>query len=240
MQLDAFRQVLSDYPFLLQGLRWTIQISLVAMVGGSVLGLFIALGRLSRWRLIRYPASLYVDFFRTTPLLIQLVWIYYALPILIGHSLSSTQAGELGMSLYSASFLAEIFRAGILSIPRGQTEAALALGMKSRQAMRRIILPQAVARMLPPIASSFISLIKDSSIASIVSVPELLRQGETLGTMTFRPMEALTVVAMMYLCMTYPLSVLVNVLHRRSTSMRASRVRRRRGRDIVPAMEKTA
>src|SRR5438128_175183 len=127
MHVDAFRQVLSDYPFLLQGLRWTVQISLVGMVGGSLLGLFISLGRISHRRMLGYPAALYVDFFRTTPLLIQLVWIYYALPILIGHSLSSIEAGELGMSLYSAAFLAEIFRPGILSIPRGQTEAALAL-----------------------------------------------------------------------------------------------------------------
>lgn len=238
MDVDAFRHVLSDYPFLLQGLRWTIQISLVGMVGGSVLGLFIGMARLSHW-LIRYPATLYVDFFRTTPLLIQLIWIYYALPVLVGHSLSSIQAGELGMSLYSAAYLAEIVRAGILSIPRGQREAALALGMNRWQAMRRIMLPQAVVRMLPPIASIFISLIKDSSIASIVSVPELLWQGETLGTMTFLPMEALTIVALMYLCMTYPLSILVNFLHRRLMGTRPSRPRRGRSRAFVPSMENT-
>lgn len=223
MTVEGFREILNDLPFLLQGLRWTIQISLVGMVGGSLLGLLIGLGRISRWKALSIPASIYVDFFRTTPLLVQLVWIYFALPILIGHSLAALEAGELGLTLYSAAFLAEIYRAGILAVPRGQTEAAVALGMKPRQVMRRIILPQAVVNMLPPITSTFMSLIKDSSIASIVSVPELLHQGQVLGTMTFRPTEALAVIALMYLCLTYPLSVVVNLLHRRLTNTRAPR-----------------
>jgi His/Glu/Gln/Arg/opine family amino acid ABC transporter permease subunit len=223
MTTEGFREVLNDLPFLLQGLRWTLQISLVGIVAGSILGLFIGLGRISRWKVLRFPASLYVDFFRTTPLLVQLVWIYFALPIIIGQSLAAVEAGELGLTLYSAAFLAEIYRAGILAVPKGHTEAGLALGMKPRQVMRRIVLPQAIVNMLPPIASTFISLVKDSSIASIVSVPELLHQGQVLGTMTFRPTEALSVIALMYLCITYPLSLAVNFLHRRLTSTRAPR-----------------
>jgi polar amino acid transport system permease protein len=237
MTVVGFRAVLSDLPFLLQGLRWTIQIAFVGMLAGSVLGLFIGLGRISRWKVISFPTSLYVDFFRTTPLLVQLVWIYYALPILTGHSLGSVEAGELGLTLYSAAFLAEIFRAGILAVPRGQAEAALALGMKPRQAMGRIILPQAVVSMLPPITSTFMSLIKDSSIASIVSVPELLHQGETLATMTFRPTEALSIVALMYLCITYPLSVVVNYLHRRLTDTGRAPTRPGADIDAIPLRE---
>ena len=174
-----------------------------------------ALARISGVRPLGWIASIYVDFFRTTPLLVQLVWIYFALPILIGESLDGVQAGALGMSLYAGSFLAEIIRAGILSVERGQSEAALALGMTSAQVMRRIILPQAVVRMLPPIASTFISLIKDSSLASIVSVPELMRQSQALASFTQRNMEALTVAAILYFGLTYPLSLLVNALHRR-------------------------
>src|SRR5581483_1075158 len=155
-----FVETLKYFPFLLDGLIWTIQISIIAIIGGSVLGVLAALARISGIRPLGWIASIYVDFFRTTPLLVQLVWIYFALPILIGESLDGVQAGALGMSLYAGSFLAEIIRAGILSVERGQSEAALALGMTSAQVMRRIILPQAVVRMLPPIASTFISLIK--------------------------------------------------------------------------------
>ena len=174
-----------------------------------------ALARISGIRLLDWIATIYVDFFRTTPLLVQLVWIYFALPILIGQSLSGVQAGALGLSLYAGSYLAEIIRAGILSVERGQSEAALALGMTYAQVMRRIVLPQAVVRMLPPIASTFISLIKDSSLASIVSVPELMRQTQALASFTQRNMESLTVAAFLYFGLTYPLSLVVNYLHRR-------------------------
>ncbi len=142
------------------------------------------------------------------------IWIYYALPIMTGKSLTAFVAGSIGLSLYAGSFLSEIFRAGILSVERGQTEAALALGMKS-QAMRRVILPQAVTRMLPPIGSSLITLVKDSALLSVISVPELMRQSETLASLTFRRMEVLTVAAFIYFAMTYPLSRGVDYLHRR-------------------------
>jgi polar amino acid transport system permease protein len=160
-------------------------------------------------------ASLYVDFFRATPVLAQLIWIYYALPILTGKSLTAFVAGSIGLSLYAGSFLAEIFRAGILSVERGQSEAALALGMSRAQAMRRVILPQATVRMLPPIGSSLITLVKDSALLSIIAVPELMRQSEALASLTFRRMEVLTVVSVIYFGLTYPLSRGVNYLHRR-------------------------
>ena len=118
-------------------------------------------------------------------------------------------------SLYAGSFFSEIFRAGILSVERGQTEAALALGMNRSQAMRRMILPQALTRMLPPIGSSLITLVKDSALLSIISVPELMRQSETLASLTFRRMEVLTVVSVIYFALTWPLSRGVDYLHRR-------------------------
>jgi polar amino acid transport system permease protein len=185
------------------------------MLGGMAIGLLVALVRIARVPLIDHAASLYVDFFRATPVLAQLIWIYYALPILTGKSLTAFVTGAIGLSLYAGSFLAEIFRAGILSVERGQSEAALALGMSRSQTMRRVILPQATVRMLPPIGSSFITLVKDSALLSIISVPELMRQSETLASLTFRRMEVLTVAALLYFALTYPLSQGVNWLHRR-------------------------
>jgi polar amino acid transport system permease protein len=193
----------------------TIQVSLVAMVGGMAIGLVVALLRIARVPVLNGLASLYVDFFRSTPVLAQLIWIYYALPILTGQSLTAFVAGSLGLSLYAGSFFSEIFRAGILSVERGQAEAALALGMTQAQAMRRVILPQAVVRMLPPFGSSLITLVKDSSLLSIISVPELMRQSETLASLTFRRMEVLTVAAVIYFGLTFPLSRAVDSLHRR-------------------------
>lgn len=213
--LDGFGDVLQYYRFLLSGLRWTVQLSLISIAGGSALGLLVALVRLARIPVLSWAAVLYVDFFRATPLLVQLVWIYYALPILSGYSLTAITAGGLGLSLYAGSFLSEIIRAGILSVERGQSEAALSLGMSRAQAMRRVILPQAMTRMLPPIASTFITLIKDSALLSIIAVPELMRQTEALASITFRRMEALTVAAALYFALTYPLARGVNFLHRR-------------------------
>jgi polar amino acid transport system permease protein len=213
--MSSFAQVLQYWPFLLDGVLLTIRVSLVAMLGGIAIGLVVALVRIARAPVLDAAAALYVDFFRSTPVLAQLIWIYYALPILTGRSLTAFVAGVIGLSLYAGSFLSEIFRAGILSVERGQTEAALALGMTRAQAMRRVILPQATVRMLPPIGSSLITLVKDSALLSIISVPELMRQSETLASLTFRRMEVLTVAAVIYFALTYPLSRGVDYLHRR-------------------------
>ena len=213
--MSSFQQVLQYWPFLLSGIELTILVSLVAMAGGMAIGLLVALVRIANVPVVNPLAVLYVDFFRSTPVLAQLVWVYYALPILTGISISAFAAGSLGLSLYAGSFFSEIFRAGILSVERGQTEAALALGMNRLQAMRRVILPQAMVRMLPPIGSSLITLVKDSALVSIISVPELMRQSEALASITFRRMEVLTITALIYFALTYPLSRGVDYLHRR-------------------------
>jgi His/Glu/Gln/Arg/opine family amino acid ABC transporter permease subunit len=213
--MSSFAQVLQYWPFLLSGVVLTIQVSLIAMLGGIAIGLVVALIRIARVPVASGVASLYVDFFRATPVLAQLIWFYYALPIITGYSLTAFAAGAIGLSLYAGSFLSEIFRAGILSVERGQTEAALALGMNRVQTLRRVILPQATVRMLPPIGSSLITLVKDSALLSIISVPELMRQSEALASITFRRMEVLTVAAMIYFALTYPLSRGVDYLHRR-------------------------
>lgn len=203
------------YPFLLKGIYWTLLISSLSIVGGSIVGMLVALLRVSPSRTLRFVGTIYVDFFRTTPLIVQLIWIYYALPVLTGINLTEIQAGGIGMILYSAAYMAEIFRAGILSIEKGQFEAAMALGMTRAKLLLRIVLPQAVIRMIPAIANVFISKVKDSSLVSVIGVPELLRQASVMGEFTALRMESLTIAAMLYFCMTFPLTRLSDWLHER-------------------------
>jgi polar amino acid transport system permease protein len=214
--MDWYAQIFGYWPFLLSGLRWTLQISVGALFLASAIGFLAALARLSPFPPLRWLAALYVDFFRTTPLLVQLIWIYYALPILIGASLDGVTAGIVGLSLYTGSFLAEILRAGILSIEPGQREAAKAIGMTSFQLMRRIVLPQAISRVLPPLTGAFMNLIKDSSLTSVVAVPELMRQTQVISSYMQRNMEPLMVAALIYFCLTYPLALATNLLQQRA------------------------
>jgi polar amino acid transport system permease protein len=202
-------------PFLLQGLEVTLYVSLLATCVGMAVGLLVALARLSGFPPLRWVAAFYVDFLRSTPLLIQLVWVFFALPILLGYSLPPVVAAVATLGAYSGAYLAEIFRAGIVSIAGGQRHAGLALGMTRTQVMRRIILPQAVVRMLPPIASTLITLIKDSSLVSVISVAELMWAAQSLASVTLRPVEILTGTGLLYVAVAYPLSLGVELVRRR-------------------------
>ena len=214
MYTFRFEVVLRNLPFLLEGLGLTIQITLFSIVGAMAIGLVAALLRLSRLVGVSQVVRAYVDFFRCTPVLVQLVWIYYALPLVLGIRMSAFASAVLALSLNMGAFLGEIFRAGIQSIDRGQREAAFVLGMTSQQTLRRIVLPQALVRMLPPIGSSMIILLKESSLASFIAVAELTYQGHVLQASTFRPIEILSVVAAVYFILTFPLSLLVQLLER--------------------------
>ena len=217
-----FGPVFSNISFLLQGLRLTIIVSLISMVLASIIGLILALMRLSRITVLERIAILYVDFFRSVPLMVVLIWFFYCLPILAGVDLPAVVSGTVSLSLYMGAYLAEIYRGGILSIAKGQTEAALAIGMTGTQALRRIILPQAVVRMLPPMGSTFISLFKDSSLVSVLSVADLMHRGQALTAYTFRASEVFTVVALLYFIVTYPQAIFVTFLHRRLQPERQS------------------
>ena len=214
--MEWYAKTFQYWPFIVTGLRWTIEVSVLAMIFSSIIGLVAALARLSGYRVVDAAVSIYVDFFRTTPLLVQLVWIYYALPILSGYALTSVQAGVLGLSLYTGAFLTEIIRAGILSVEREQREASLALGLTRAQTMRRIIIPQAVMRMIPALTGVFMNLVKDSSLTSVIGVTELMRQTQVLSSYMQRNMEPLIVAALIYFCLTYPLSLLSSYLQRRN------------------------
>ena len=216
MQWD-FSVVLKNLPFLLTGVEYTVMLTLIAMVGGMVLGLFIALARMSRFKVLSFPAQLYIDFFRSTPLLIQLVWFYYCLPIVLGINMTAFVSGAVAMTIYASAYISEIYRAGIEAVPTGQWEAAMSQGMTNSQILRRVVLPQAVRHVLPLFASQFMSLFKDSSIASVVSVTELMFHAAALVSTTFRPLEVYTVAAIIYVILTYPQSFAINLLHRRTS-----------------------
>jgi len=201
--------------FVSDGILITVIITVSSFVLVLVLGLFGGLGRLSQNRFIYALATVYVEIVRGIPLLVQLIWWYYAFPAVIkevGNSLgiqvlADYQANPIamaivGMTVCYGAYMSEIYRAGIQSIPRGQMEAARSLGMTRFQAMRHIILPQAIRVVLPPVGNEFIALLKDSSLVSVVAVTDLTRRGREYMSTHFNPIETWTMVALVYLVMT--------------------------------------
>jgi polar amino acid transport system permease protein len=209
-----FRSLGRDVDLLLLGLVNTLKVTSLALVLGVLLGLALAIMRLSRRRAVSLPAGLVIEVFRTTPPLVQLYWFFFALPILINVAMSPFIASVVTFSIQSSAFFAEVFRAGIESIGRGQWDAARALGMNRPQQMRRIVLPQAVKRMIPAFLERSIELLKTTTLVSTVSYADLLYQANELAQKTFRPLEVFTVAALMYFCLIYPISLAVRLLER--------------------------
>jgi His/Glu/Gln/Arg/opine family amino acid ABC transporter permease subunit len=203
------------YVVVRMGLEYTLIASGLALIFGNVLGLAVALARVSGLTPLKQLAYIYTEFFRTTPALVQLIWIFYVLPILSGVTLSPLASGVIALSLNSGAFLSEIFRGGLESINRGQRDAAHVLGFSRRQAYRHVILPQALRRVLPAAGNVFISLLKDSSLLSVIAVPEITYQTQSFVTYSFRPLELYTVLALLYFCITYPISLFTRGLERR-------------------------
>jgi polar amino acid transport system permease protein len=200
---------------LVNGTVVTLLFTVGIVVLGLAVGLFAGLLRLSRLAPLRWLAQAYVEVFRCTPVLVQLVWFYYAMPILTGIEMSAITAATLALSLYGGAFYAEIIRGGINSIEPGQTEAALALGMTPAQSMRRIVLPQALKRMVPPLMNQSIIQLKNTSLVSVLAVPDLLYQGQAVAHDTYRPLEIYSLVAVIYFVILFPLTLLVGRLERR-------------------------
>lgn len=212
--------LLTQYaPLLLSGVAVTLGYALAACVIGLVLGLVAGLLRLSSNRVISSVASTYVETVRSLPLLVLLLWVFYALPILFDIRLSAPAAGLLTLSAYASAFFAEILRAGIQSIERGQVDAAKALGMSFEDRMRRVILPQAFRRMIPPLMSQGILTLKNTTILSVITVPDLLYQASYVSTLTFKPLEVYTAVGGIYLLILLPLTAFVKRLERRASAV---------------------
>jgi polar amino acid transport system permease protein len=210
-----FGPVWANADLLLLGLWHTLQVTGTALAFGVPLGLVLALARLSKRSLLRWPAGIVIEIFRTTPPLVQLFWFFFALPILVGVEMTPFAAASLTFAVQSAAFFAEAFRAGIVSVDRGQWEGARALGMTQRQLMRRVVLPQAVKRMLPAFLERVIELMKTTTLVATISYADLLFQANEVAQKTFRPLEVFTVAALMYFVVIYGFSLVAGRLERR-------------------------
>jgi polar amino acid transport system permease protein len=210
-----FSPVLANWDLLALGLGNTLRVTATALLFGIQLGLVLALLRLSPRRWLRWPAGFVIEVFRTTPPLVQLFWFFFALPLLVGVEMTPFLAAALTFSIQSAAFFAEVFRGGIVSIERGQWEAARAIGMTHRQTLARIILPQAVKRMIPAFMERAIELMKTTTLVAAVSYADLLFQANEVAQKTFRPLEVFTVVALIYFVVIFVVSILARRLELR-------------------------
>lgn len=210
-----FSVVWRNSHLLLWGLVGTLKVTAAALALGLPLGLTVALLRLSRARAVSLPAGVFVEFFRSTPPLVQLFWCFFALPILIGVRIDSFQAAVMTLSLQSSAFFAEVFRGGIVSVERGQWEAARAVGMTYSQLMRRIVLPQAVKRMIPAFLERAIELMKTTTLVATVAYADLLFEASDIAQKTFRPLEVFTAAAAIYFIVIFAASRAVQVSERR-------------------------
>lgn len=214
--MDFRFDLLMEYaPFFLKGTLITIGLSVAGIVLGTVLGLLIGLGKMMKNKLLAAPFNWYLTFFRGTPLFVQILLVHFGLVPLFIDKTNAIAAAIIALSLNAAAYIAEIFRAGIQSIERGQMEAARSLGMTHIQAMRYIILPQAVKRMIPPLGNEFVVLIKDSSLAAIIAAPEIMYWGRAMQGQYYRVWEPYFTAAFIYLILTLTLTHLLNYVERR-------------------------
>jgi polar amino acid transport system permease protein len=197
------------------GLIGTVKLAAISIAFGVVVGFIVALMRMSQRSMLRAPATAFVEFYRNTPPIVHFFWYFYALPIVIGVSLDPFVAAVLALSTQSGAFYAEVFRGGIVSIERGQWEGAKALGMNYRTALRRVVLPQALRRMVAPFVERSFELTKTTALASSLAYAELLYQAMQVNSITFRPMEVYTTIAVMYFIVLFAASNLMRVVEYR-------------------------
>lgn len=213
-------EVLSrSFPLLMMGLKVTIQLGAVSIAAGLLLGLAIALTRLYAYAPFRLIAKIYIDVFRSIPLLVLLIVVYYALPF-VGLRLSPFLSAALTLTVVSGAYTAEIFRAGIEAIPRGQFEASQALGLGFRHMMQDVILPQALRVVVPPLTNNSINVVKDTALASVVAMPDLLKQATQAQALEANP-TPLIAAAVLYVAMLWPLVALVSRLERKYRAERS-------------------
>ena len=205
----------TNFPFLISGLQSTLIISVLTLVLAMIGGLIMAGLDMSRYRSLRLLGITIGEIVRNTPVLVQLLWAYYVLPIVFGINMSAFAALVLGLSIYSSAFIGEVYRAGIQAVPQGHREAAKVLGLSQWQSFRRIVLPQAIRMTLPPLAANFVQLIKYSSLGSVISVGEITRRGMELSASTFRPLEIFTFIAVVYFVICWPLAMAIRLWERR-------------------------
>ncbi len=214
MILD-FSPVLADWGMLMSGAAVTVEVTAASLLLGCLVGLLVGIGRLNpRRRLVYGLCSAYLVFFRGTPLLVQLFIWFFGLPQ-FGLMLPAFACGVVGLGLYSGAYVSEIVRGAIQSVDRGQNEAARSLGMSAGQAMRKIIIPQAVVRMIPPLGNEFIALIKNSALVSLLTIHDLMHEGQKIISVSYRSLEVYLAVALIYLVLTSATSGALRLIERR-------------------------
>ena len=210
-----FDLIVNSFPLLLLGAVITVKITAMSVALGIVIGLFAGIARICRVKPLRWISAVYVDFFRGTPLLVQIFLFYFAVPVITGQRIDPYVAAVGSCGINSGAYIAEIVRAGIQSIDEGQMEAGRSLGMTWTQTMRYIIVPQAIKRVIPPLGNEFIALLKDSSLVSVIGFEELTRRGQLIIAKTYASLEIWFSVAIIYLVMTLTISRFVAFLEKR-------------------------
>ena len=202
-------------PLFWTGLQLTVAIAVMSITGGAILGLVVAMAQLSSSRILRGIVTVYVEIMRCTPMLVVLVWFYFALPIVTGVSLPAFQAVVLAFTLNGGAFFGEAFRSGIVSLPRGQVEAATILGLTYLQRMRYVIVPQGFRAVLPVLVSISVQMFKDTSLVAVLGVGELMYNGQLAANNSFRPLEILTTLAAIYFVILFPMTLILRRLEKR-------------------------
>jgi polar amino acid transport system permease protein len=205
--------LLDSWQYLVEGLGVTLLLSLLTVACSMMLGFAVGLARCYGPAWLRWPLMFYIDSMRAIPVLVVLVWTYFAFPILTGVTLPPFWAALVALTAHIAAYVAEIVRAGITSVRPGQTRAALALGLSRAQTVREIVLPQAVVRMLPAFGSIISITIKDTAIAAVIAVPEYMKQSETVAGQSFHPFEVFTVAAVVYFIILFPITRVVDMIY---------------------------
>ncbi|HHZ7620194.1 TPA: amino acid ABC transporter permease [Pseudomonas aeruginosa] len=202
-------------PALLDGLKVTLELALVSNLIGLVAGFGLSLMALSHWFFIRWPAQLFVEFFRCTPALLQIVWFFYCLPMLFGLFIEPIVMGFLALGLNLTAFNAEAYRAGVQAVPCEQLDASTALGLKPWQRTLHVVLPQALRSAVPVLMTNGIGSLQQSALVAIVAVSDLMYVGKSLATEAYRPLETYTLIALVYFALSLPVGQLVQYLERR-------------------------
>ncbi|MDB4838147.1 amino acid ABC transporter permease [Marinomonas sp.] len=210
-----FSSVWEYKALLLIGLQNTVTLGVTCLVFGLFFGMFVGAARYSRNAFFNWPATAFVEVFRNTPVLVQIMWFFFAFPIISPFEIDAFTAAALGLTLNTTAFASEIYRAGIQSINKGQWEASKALGMTYLQQMRRIIMPQAVQRMIPAFMNRIVELIKMTSLASVIAYGELMYQAKTISTITFNPIEMYTSVALVFFVLIFSVAQVVQYFEKK-------------------------
>ena len=210
-----FSTIIAYKALLLVGLQNTVILGVTCLVLGLFFGIFVGAARYSRNPVFYWPSTAFVEVFRNTPVLVQIIWFFFAFPIISPFEINAFTAAALWLTLNTTAFSSEIYRAGIQSIDRGQWEAAKALGMGYIDQMRRIIMPQAVKRMIPAFMNRAVELMKMTSLASVIAYGELMHQAKTISTIAFNPIEMYSAVALLFFALIYPAALLVQRLEQR-------------------------